>query len=267
MAAPTAGSNEQSAITTAHNTRALIPKNQKISPPRAPCTAATSRLPLKVARMTAVDLSTRACCCSGGSGMACVMGLVRPSPSRTKKNSRYNMMAKLTRKLMVPSPISAPPRQRTRCLCREHPTTSLAPQRGLSARGDPKGRLPKTAIRQGIAGRTRRDSTNPPACSHESWRPLAQRGCDQRQRQNDQGQDDQDRGESGKVLPLRHGVQQPLMQRGEHDCQHGRPEQRAEERPQDTSEGQRYREDEQQQGVVFKAAQAGMAFTFLWGSR
>lgn len=106
MAAPTAGSNEQSAITTAHNTGALIPKNQKISPPRAPCTAATSRLPLKVARMTAVDLSTRACCCSGGSGMACVMGLVRPSPSRTKKNSRYNMMAKLTRKLMVPSPIS-----------------------------------------------------------------------------------------------------------------------------------------------------------------
>jgi len=57
------------------------------------------------------------------------------------------------------------------------------------------------------------------------------------------------------------------MQRREHDCQHGRPEQRAEERPQDTSEGQRYREDEQQQGVVFKAAQAGMAFTFLWGIR
>ena len=64
MAAPTAGSKEQRAITTAHNTGALIPKNQKISPPRAPCTAATSRLPLKVARMTAVDLSTRACCCS-----------------------------------------------------------------------------------------------------------------------------------------------------------------------------------------------------------
>src|SRR4029079_17393540 len=102
MAAPTAGSNEQSAITTAHNTGALIPKNQKISPPRAPCTAATSRLPLKVARMTAVDLSTSAGCGSGGRGMACVMRLVRPSPSRTKKNSRYSMMAKLTRKLMVP---------------------------------------------------------------------------------------------------------------------------------------------------------------------
>ncbi len=85
MAAPTAGSKEQRAITTAHNTGALIPKNQKISPPRAPCTAATSRLPLNVARITAVDLATRACCWSGGSGMACVMRLVSASPSRTKK--------------------------------------------------------------------------------------------------------------------------------------------------------------------------------------
>src|SRR5262245_23755444 len=48
-AAPTAGNSENKPITTPHSTGAWMPSTQKMNPPRAPCTMATSKVPLNMA--------------------------------------------------------------------------------------------------------------------------------------------------------------------------------------------------------------------------
>jgi hypothetical protein len=44
-AAPIAGSSDSTAITAPHNSDALIPSTQKMTPPSTPCAAATRMLP------------------------------------------------------------------------------------------------------------------------------------------------------------------------------------------------------------------------------
>jgi hypothetical protein len=51
-------------------TGARMPRSQKMNPPSAPCSTATTRLPLTVARMTVVNLSNRAWRCSARNGTA-----------------------------------------------------------------------------------------------------------------------------------------------------------------------------------------------------
>ncbi len=73
-----------------------MPRNQKIRPPSAPCTAATAMLPLTVARATVVNLRSRCCLCGSLSGIARMMSLEICGPSRNRKNSRYSITPKLT---------------------------------------------------------------------------------------------------------------------------------------------------------------------------
>ena len=70
-AAPTAGSNAEQPIATPHNTGACSPGAGEISPPSAPCSAATRMLPLMVAPdETVVNLLKRSRSCFGRSGIA-----------------------------------------------------------------------------------------------------------------------------------------------------------------------------------------------------
>ncbi|MNY59007.1 hypothetical protein D3C86_1954080 [compost metagenome] len=66
--APTAGSSDRKAMTTAHSTGPWMSSSQKISPPSAPWDMATTRLPLMVARTTVVNLLASAVLCAGSSG-------------------------------------------------------------------------------------------------------------------------------------------------------------------------------------------------------
>ncbi|MCY1216429.1 hypothetical protein D9M72_283020 [compost metagenome] len=58
-AAPTAGSSDRKAISTAHSSAPCTPRNQKASPPMVPCAMATATLPFTVARITVVNLFSR----------------------------------------------------------------------------------------------------------------------------------------------------------------------------------------------------------------
>ena len=97
-AAPTAGSSDRKAITTAHSSGAWIPSIQNASPPMAPWAAATRKLPFTVARITVVNFSNNSRLFSPLSGTARWMRLASALPSLSRKNSRYTMTKKLTTK-------------------------------------------------------------------------------------------------------------------------------------------------------------------------
>ena len=60
----------------------------------------------------------------------------------------------------------------------------------------------------------------------------------------------------GGGLPLCARSRRLSRMRREHDGQHGCPQNRAEERPKNPREGQRYRDNQQQKGAVFEGAHA-----------
>ena len=76
-------------------------------------------------------------------------------------------------------------------------------------------------------------------------------------RQDHQGQDDQQCHERGKVGALPHRVENPPVERREHDGEHDRPEHGAEERPKDPGKHQRYGDDQRKQDAVFKRLHGG----------
>ena len=65
---PTAGSSDRKAISVPQSTGAWTPRNQKISPPSATCSMATTTLPLTVARTTVRNLPSRSRLISSSSG-------------------------------------------------------------------------------------------------------------------------------------------------------------------------------------------------------
>ncbi len=62
-----------------------MPNSQKISPPRAPCAAATTRLPLTVARVDGGNFSISSCLCWRSSGKVSRTRSASSWPSRSKK--------------------------------------------------------------------------------------------------------------------------------------------------------------------------------------
>ncbi len=105
--APTAGTSDRKAISTAHSKAPLTSRNQKASPPSAPWIAATSRLPFTVARITVVNLLTRSCFCACASGIARRTARATASPSRIRKNARYMVMKRPTMNSNVFWPIAS----------------------------------------------------------------------------------------------------------------------------------------------------------------
>src|SRR3546814_1807353 len=74
-----------------------MPRNQNIRPPSVPCVAATTMLPLTVARTTVANLRNRCCLCSSLRGIKCLLWRARLPPSRSRKNSKYSMIPMLIR--------------------------------------------------------------------------------------------------------------------------------------------------------------------------
>ena len=99
--APTAGISDSTAITTPHNKAPGIPSHQKINPPSAPWVAATSRLPLMVARVTSANLANSSFSRSSPSGSARISMLTMASPSRIRKNARYSISPRLRKNWKV----------------------------------------------------------------------------------------------------------------------------------------------------------------------
>src|SRR3569832_2358684 len=62
--APMAGSKDKNAISTPHSSAPCTPRIQNITPPSAPCVAATTMLPLTVARITVMNLSSNCRLCT-----------------------------------------------------------------------------------------------------------------------------------------------------------------------------------------------------------
>lgn len=102
-------------------------------PPRAPCDAATAMLPLTVARTTVVNLRNRWCLCASLSGMARLMRWPSWGPSRSRKNSRYNMMPKLITNWNVSCPMLSACVARNWLACMA-PALSFSCRLGMSAR-------------------------------------------------------------------------------------------------------------------------------------
>ena len=69
------------------------------------------------------------------------------------------------------------------------------------------------------------------------------------------------RGEGGERAPLPHGPQQSPVERCEDDREDHPPEHRPEERPEDPGEGERYRDEQNQERFVFE----GGRFRRAWG--
>ena len=109
-AAPTAGSSDRKAISTAQSRAPVMPRNQNAMPPSRPWIAATSRLPLTVARTTVPNRSSRACLWGSVSGRARRNACTIRSPSRIRKKARYSATHRLARnsKVFCPMPTACP---------------------------------------------------------------------------------------------------------------------------------------------------------------
>jgi hypothetical protein len=81
-----------------------------------------------------------------------------------------------------------------------------------------------------------------------------QRHAYQRQRQNHQGHDNHDRRDRCQAMPLLHCLRQSPVQRSKHNGGDDTPENGTVKRPENPSEGERYRDDQSEKNSVFEGA-------------